>query len=95
MPNTKPANKCLPVAQLTQMVPDIPLPPIFRKFPAHYAHQVLDQLEAAAECNALPGRIVFLPLFSGYLFRINGVFSDCPFGEQRRCTRGRVLLGRF
>ena len=55
MPNTKPANKCLPVAQLTQMVPDIPLPPIFREFPARYAHQVLDQLEAAAECGALPG----------------------------------------
>ena len=55
MPDTESSKTNLPVPQLTQMVPDIPLPPIFRKFPARYAHQVLDQLEAAAECGALPG----------------------------------------
>ena len=41
--------------KVTQVVPDVPLPEVLRKAPAQYAREVLNQLEAAAECNALPG----------------------------------------
>lgn len=53
MSNQKPIT--LQAVDVTQSVPDILLPPIFRKFPPYYAQQVLDQLEAAAECGALTG----------------------------------------